>query len=71
MHQAWGDCSFVFVRFVYYYRRVAIGREMIWEREMEAGEEHGSYPVVKATVGHGVVGDGRGSVSGWRERKEV
>ena len=33
--------------------------------------EEGNYPVVKATVGPGVVGDGRGSVSGWRENQEV
>ena len=47
-----------------------LARDRALEREMEAGKEHGSYPVVKATVGHGVVGDGRGAVSGWRERKE-
>ena len=46
-------------------------RDRALEREVEAEEEAANYPVVKATVGQGVIGDGRGSVSGWRERKEV
>ena len=51
--------------------RMARDRALALERELEAGGETGDYPVVKATVGHGVVGDGRGSVSGWREKQEV
>ena len=50
---------------------MARDRALALERELEAGGETGDYPVVKATVGHGVVGDGRGSVSGWREKQEV
>ena len=52
-------------------RSCRLARDRALERELEAGRETGNYPVVKATVGPGVVGDGRGSVSGWRESKEV
>ena len=52
-------------------RSCRLARDRALEREIEAGKENVNYPVVKATVGHGVVGDGQGSVSGWRERKEV
>ena len=52
-------------------RSCHLARDRALERELEAGRETGDYPVVKATVGHGVVGDGRGSMSGWREKQEV
>ena len=52
-------------------RSCRMARDRALEREVEAGEESADYPVVKATVGQGVIGDGRPSVSGWRERKEV
>ena len=48
-----------------------LGSDRALEGEVEAEEEAANYPVVKATVGQGVIGDGWGSVSGWRERKEV
>ena len=52
-------------------RSCRLARDRALEREIEAGKETINYPLVKATVGHGVVGDGRGSVPGWREKKEV
>ena len=48
-----------------------MAREQAKEREREAGEGSNSYPEVLATVGRGVVGDGRQSGLGWRGRKEV
>ena len=52
-------------------RSCRLARDQAREREVEAGEGSTDYPVVMATVGQGAVGDGRPSVSGWRERKEV
>ena len=51
-------------------RSCRMARDKAREREVEAGEGSTDYPVVMATVGQGAV-DGRPSVSGWRERKEV
>ena len=52
-------------------RSCRMGRDRAREREAETGEGTVSYPVVKATVGQGAVGDGRPSGLGWRGKEEV
>ena len=52
-------------------RRSRMARDLAIEREVASGEGSEDYPVVRATVGQGAVGDGRQSGLGWRGRKEV
>ena len=48
-----------------------MARDLARESEVESGEGSTDYPVVKATVDLGVVGDGRPSGLGWRGKEEV
>ena len=52
-------------------RRSRMARDLARESEVESGEGSTDYPVVKATVDLGVVGDGRPSGLGWRGKEEV
>ena len=46
-------------------RSCRMARDRAREREAETGEGTVNYPVVKATVGQGAVGDGWPSGLGW------